>query len=267
MSRGARALSAVASLVLLAVTSAAAPVPPASAAAEPRSAKPVTVLKRSVFGTSVQGRDLVAFRLGEPQRPRVRTVVLMAAMHGNESAPSQILRALVDGLPVVALDLWVIPTYNPDGVAAGTRKNANGVDLNRNFPHDWKDLDGNYESGSGPASEPETQAVMDFLEKVDPDAILSFHQPLTGVDTDTKNRRLARRVARKLELPRRTLDCGGTCHGTMTGWFNNNFDGSALTVEYGANPTRHRMRDVAPDQVLSVFRAVRGRTGADPLTF
>jgi predicted deacylase len=265
MSRRAQVLSVVASLVLLAVTP-VAPVSPASAAT-PTSAKPATVIKRSVFGTSVQGRDLVAFRLGEPKRPRVKTVVLMAAMHGNESAPSQILRALVDGLPVVALDLWVIPTYNPDGVAAGTRKNAHGVDLNRNFPNDWKDLDGSYESGPKPASEPETKAVMDFLEKVDPDTILSFHQPLTGVDTDTKNPRLARRVARKLELPRRTLDCGGTCHGTMTGWFNNNFDGSALTVEYGANPTRHRMRNVAPDQVLSVFRAVRGRSGADPLTF
>ena len=236
----------------------------AATAAPTTTERPTTVLKSRVIGKSVQGRKIVAYHLGEPKRPRVKTVVLLAAMHGNEAAPSQILDALVAGQPVVGLDLWVVPTYNPDGVAAGTRKNANGVDLNRNFPYDWKDLDGNYESGPKPASEPETQAMMAFLDKVDPSAILSFHQPLTGVDTDTKNPRLARRVARKLNLPRRTLDCGGVCHGTMTGWFNDSHKGSALTVEYGTNPGRHRMRRVAPDQVLSVFRAVRGRSGASP---
>ena len=238
--------------------------PAASVSAGPASAKPRAVLARTVIGTSVQGRDIVAYHLGEPQRPRVKTVVLLAAMHGNEAAPSQLLRALVDGQPVIGLDLWVVPTYNPDGVVAGTRKNANGVDLNRNFPYEWADLDGSYESGPKPASEPETQAVMAFLNKIDPAAILSFHQPLNGVDTDTKKPRLAKRVARKLKLPTTTLDCGGVCHGTMTGWFNNSHRGAALTVEYGANPGRHRMRKVAPDQVLSVFRAVRGRTGADP---
>ena len=238
--------------------------PAAPVSAEPAAAKRKAVLARTVIGTSVQGRDIVAYHLGEPERPRVKTVVLLAAMHGNEAAPSQILRALVKGLPVIGLDLWVVPTYNPDGVAAGTRKNAHGVDLNRNFPYEWVDLDGSYESGPKPASEPETKAVMAFLDRVDPAAILSFHQPLTGVDTDTKNPRLARRVARKLRLPTTTLDCGGVCHGTMTGWFNNSHRGAALTVEYGASPGRHRMRRVAPDQVLSVFRAVRGRTGADP---
>ena len=35
-------------------------------------------------------------------------------------------------------------------------------------------------------------------------------------------------------------DCGGVCHGTMTGWFNNRFRGAALTVEYGAHPARRR---------------------------
>ena len=116
--------------------------------------------------------------------------------------------------------MWVLPTYNPDGLAAGSRRNAHGVDLNRNFPYGWVDLDGNYESGPGPASEPETRAVMAFLREVRPARVLSFHQPLLGVDTDTKDPAFARRVARALGLPSHTLDCGGVCHGTMTGWFN-----------------------------------------------
>ena len=101
----------------------------------------------------------------------------------------------MDGGPISGVDLWVIPSYNPDGLARGTRENAQGVDLNRNFPHRWADLDGTYESGSGPASEPETRAVMRFLRDVRPARVLSFHQPLYGVDKDTKTPAYSRRVA------------------------------------------------------------------------
>lgn len=220
------------------------------------------VIARRVLGESVQGRKIMAYRLGEPGETKV---VLISTMHGNEPATRRILLALRDGKPIHGIDLWVVPTYNPDGLAAGTRKNAHGVDLNRNFPNDWADLDGNYESGPEPASEPETRAMMKFLRKVKPRRILSFHQPLYGVDTDTKDRKFARRVARKLDLPRKTFDCGGTCHGTMTGWYNNNFRGSALTVEYGASPPRRLMRTVAPRQVLSVWGAWRGDPEAEPV--
>jgi len=92
----------------------------------------------------------------------------------------------------------------------------------------WADLDGETESGPRPASEPETRAMMRFLRKVKPDRIVSFHQPLNGVDTDTKDRRFAKRLARALRLPTKTFDCGGVCHGTMTGWYNHRFAGSAV---------------------------------------
>ncbi|GCD91032.1 M14 family zinc carboxypeptidase [Nocardioides sp. LS1] len=216
------------------------------------------VVEKRVIGKSVQGRPIVAWHLGEQGRPHTAKVVLIATMHGNESAPAQILRALRDGDPILGVDLWVVPTYNPDGLAAGTRRNAHGVDLNRNYPFHWAALDGNYESGSKPASEPETRAMMKFLGKVRPQWILSFHQPLHGVDTDTKRPKFATRVARALDLPAKSFTCGGVCHGTMTGWFNHNFRGNALTVEYGAHPPRTRMRQVAPRQVLSIFGAWRG---------
>lgn len=240
----------VASLALLGAVVPAVPAP-AAADREP------TVVGKRVIGRSVEGRPIVAWRLGERRRG-VPTVVLISTMHGNEPATRQILRALVDGQPVRDVDLWVVPTYNPDGLEAGTRKNARGVDLNRNYPYRWADLDGNYESGPRPASEPETRAMMRFLRAVRPDHVLSFHQPLHGVDTDTKRKRFAHRVADVLRLPKKTFDCGGVCHGTMTGWYNHRFRGNALTVEYGANPGRRLMRRVAPDRVLRIFHAWRG---------
>jgi predicted deacylase len=247
-----RRLGTIAASLSLLVAS--APVISSDAAEQqPTSARPAVIGKR-VIGHSVRGRTITAWHLGEPGKPKV---LLISTMHGNENAPSQILRSLRDRRPIRGVDLWVVPTYNPDGLARGTRKNAHGVDLNRNYPFRWADLDGDYESGAGPGSEPETRAMMRFLRDIRPRWILSFHQPLYGVDTDTKSQRFARRVARHLDLPRKSFTCGGVCHGTMTGWFNSHFGGTALTVEYGAHPSRRLMRERAPRQVLSIWGARR----------
>lgn len=245
-------------LTLLLPLALLAPPPAAGTAEEP------AVNGRRVLGESVKGRDIVAYHLGEPGRRGVPTVVLMSTMHGNEPDTRHILFGLKDGRPLTGIDLWIVPTYNPDGLAAGRRKNANGVDLNRNFPYKWADLDGRYESGPKPASEPETKAMMRFLRDVRPDYILSFHQPLRGVDTDTKRPRFARRVADKLNLPTTRLDCGSVCHGTMTMWFNRRFAGAALTVEYGAHPRRRHLRRTVPRQVLRIFRAHYGTITLEP---
>ncbi len=233
-----------------------APAPASGVRAAPDE-RPAVVEARTI-GHSVKGRPIRAWRLGEPGR---RRIVLVSTMHGDEPHTRAILETLRDGRAIRGVDLWVVPTYNPDGLARGTRRNARGVDLNRNFPHRWKDLDGRYESGRRPASEPETRAVMAFLEEIDPVRVVSFHQPLNGVDTDTKDPRFARRLARALRLPRTSLDCGGLCHGTMTMWFNHRMRGSALTVEYGARPSRHRMVVQAPRQLLGALGAHRTSRG------
>jgi murein peptide amidase A len=211
------------------------------------------VIGKKVLGRSVQCRRIVAWHLGEPGRKKV---VLISLMHGNEPAPRRILTNLVDGAPVHDLDLWVLPVYNPDGFAHHTRKNAHGVDLNRNYPYKWIRQGGNYDSGPKPRSEPETRAVMRFLATVRPAYVLSFHQPLHAVDI-TERPKFSKRVARALDLPMSRLDCGSSCHGTMTMWFNHRFSGFALTVEYGANPPRSKLR-AAPDKILKLFGAWRG---------
>jgi murein peptide amidase A len=222
---------------------------PAGRAADGRPA----VIGKRVLGRSVQGRPIVAWHLGEPG---AKKVVLISLMHGNEPAPRRILTNLVDGAPVHELDLWVLPVYNPDGFAHHTRRNAHGVDLNRNYPYKWVRLTGNYDSGPQPRSEPETRAVMRFLAAVRPAYVLSFHQPLHAVDV-TERPRFSKRVARALGLPMSRLNCGSSCHGTMTMWFNHRFPGFALTVEYGPHPSRSKLR-AAPDKILKLFGAWRG---------
>jgi murein peptide amidase A len=228
---------------------------PASAQAERAPLERAAVVEKRVIGHSVRGRPITAWRLGERGKPKV---LLVSSMHGDEGATRQILTTLRDGKPVRGLNLWVLPVYNPDGLAMHTRKNAHGVDLNRNFPYHWADLDGSYESGPRPGSEPETRAMMRFLRQIRPKWIVSFHQPLHGVDTDTKNQRFSRRLAGALNLPRKSFTCGGVCHGTMTGWYNSHFKGSAVTVEYGERPGKRRMTKIAPRQLLSIWGASRG---------
>lgn len=240
---------------------------PASADALPaRAEKRPAVLEAKVIGKSVDGRKIRAWHLGQRQAEfgeDIPRVVLISTMHGDEPATQHILHSLRDGAKVWELDVWVVPVYNPDGLARKTRRNAHGVDLNRNYPYNWADLDGRYESGPGPASEPETKAMMKFLTEIDPDYVLSFHQPLNGVDVNVERPKFARKVARHLKLPTTSLDCGGVCHGTMTQWFNHHFDGFALTVEYGASPGKVRMRKTAPPQVLAIFDAFRAAQGPD----
>src|SRR5690606_32060816 len=123
------------------------------------------------IGTSVAGRDIVSWsrRVAAP----ARTVVVIGAVHGNEPVTPPTVRALVEVEYPDDMEVWLVPALNPDGVAAGTRWNANGVDLNRNFPWGWRPDDG----GPAPLSEPEARAAVDLVERLRPDVVVWVHQP------------------------------------------------------------------------------------------
>jgi murein peptide amidase A len=243
-----RSLPILVALLGLVLPVAAQPV--ASAAGRP------AVIETRVIGHSVKGRPIVAYRVGDPASSN--RVVVMSTMHGDEPATRRILTSLRDGRRVHGIDLWLVPVVNPDGLARDTRKNARGVDLNRNYPYRWADLDGRYESGRQAGSEPETRALMTFFSDVRPRRVVSFHQPLHGVDVSTRESRpFARRLASHLHLPRKNLTCGGVCHGTFTQWYMSRFAGVAVTVEYGAHPTRHRMGVTAPRELLGLLGGSR----------
>lgn len=259
-----RTTPVLAALLLPALLLPAGPAPAASTPAAGTTATAAgtawrdrpAVIGTRVIGRTVQDRKIYAFHLGDPDDRT--TAVFIGAMHGDEQQSDDPIKHLRDHRPIRGVNLWVIPVLNPDGLARGTRKNARGVDLNRNFPVRWKDLDGEEESGPNPASEPETRAAMAFLRTIDPDHVVSLHQPLFGVDPRTKNPRFARRLAAKMYLPIKRIDCGGSCHGTMTQWFNKRRSGDSITAELSANPSRRYLTKVGPNGMLRTLNASRG---------
>lgn len=137
----------------------------------------------SVYGSSVQGRPLVAYYFGSSGP----VTMYVGAIHGNEASSSGIMKAWIDHLEAnpnlyEGKRIVVVPTINPDGIARGSRTNARGVNLNRNFPtsnwvSDINDTDGTHVAGGGtqPLSEPEASALATLTTSIQPRLLLSFH--------------------------------------------------------------------------------------------
>ena len=123
-------------------------------------------------GRTVQGRDIDVF-VRSVDAPR-RRVLVIGGVHGNEPVTPPAVRGLLNSAIAPDVEVWLVPVANPDGSAAGVRCNANGVDLNRNFPWEWHPSDG----GPAPLSEPETQALAGLVEQLHPDLVIWLHQPL-----------------------------------------------------------------------------------------
>jgi N-acetylmuramoyl-L-alanine amidase len=230
----------------------------ASVASTPAPPAPAAVDRSVVIGHSAQDRPIRAQLVGGP-RARVKLLVV-GSIHGNEPAGKDVVARLRRSTPPRGTAFWLVADANPDGSMAGTRQNAHGVDLNRNFGFGWKPLDGTYESGRGPLSEPESQALSAFIERERPRVTLWYHQALHIVVRGGGDPLLERLYSRSSGLPRRALD---PLPGTATSWQNHSFPGdTAFVVELpggrlsGASVARHvgavraLARAVAPPAVV-----------------
>ena len=101
-------------------------------------------------------------------------------------------------------NLLFIPCLNPDGMASNKRQNANGIDLNRNFPtKNWAKVKKNsdYYGGENPACEIETKFVMEILAEFSPDIILTIHAPYKVVNFDGPAKEIAEKISEIIKYP------------------------------------------------------------------
>jgi len=162
---------------------------------------------RQILAHSVQNRPIEGVFFGAAQ-PKQLDTLLIGVFHGDEGNSADLLQRLVQhfqngdfaGEPIdfEKHPVLIIPILNPDGLEAGTRFNANQVDLNRNYPTpDWTEDNRNtpYYSGPSPASEPETRLVMSLIETYQPKKIMTVHCPYKVLNFDGPARAWADAVA------------------------------------------------------------------------
>lgn len=195
-----------------------------------------------VYGQSVLGAPLLYFAAETKSENKG---LILAGTHGDETASIATLSCALRSLNIGYLAHDVILSMNPDGNQLGTRSNARGVDLNRNFAtsnwqpggtvYRWnslqKERDVDIGTGEHGNSEPETQALCELIKTLQPAWICSFHEPLACID-DPKHSELGKWLSQAFNYPL-VEDVGYATPGSFGTWCDEN-GFSCVTVEFDA---------------------------------
>lgn len=155
----------------------------------------------SLRGFPILLRKISATPIRDAQHKTPVRILMLGGIHGDELTSSSIVFKWMQCMrtPLAQEFEWnIVPAVNPDGLLAPkpTRLNANGVDLNRNFPTpDWqKDAsvywirvtgrDPRRFPGHAPLSEPETRWINEEIMRFQPQVIVSVHAPYGILDFD-----------------------------------------------------------------------------------
>lgn len=225
-----------------------------------RSSAGRVVMSRTpvVLGYSVDQRSIVAWQVASGRPPR--SMLVVGSIAGDEPGGIAVAQTLASQAAIAGVRLWLIPDVNPDGAARGTRENANGVDLNRNFPFRWRHLGvpgSRYYSGPRPSSEPESRAIETFIRRTRPQLTIWLHQPYGLVDDSEGPRWAERLLARSLNLPLQRLP---DYPGSAIGWDNHVVPGSAFDVEL---PRGGHLSRASVHLVATAIRSLARRFATD----
>lgn len=201
---------------------------------------PLTALE--YIGTSKEKHDIYAIHVGKGNN----TFVFTAGLHGCENINPNVLICIAEYYAKNKLvkDDWrmiFVPLVNPDGYEIARlnknnfRFNASNIDLNRNFP--CKSY-----VGDSPASEPETQCLINLFKNYTPLLLVDFHSRGKSVfyhrsamdcEYNRKNLRIAEAVCREtgyvLEVPEHENPNG--IGGNVVQYFSETYKRPAITVE------------------------------------
>jgi protein MpaA len=186
------------------------------------------ILAMLPIGHSVDGRAIRPVVLGDPGA--AHRVLVVGCIHGSETAGIPIVQRLIESGAPAGTEIVAITSLNPDGCARGTRQNAHGVDLNRNFPSNWSPIgrrgDLQY-SGPRPLSEPESRYAVALIRELRPEITIWFHQPQGIVRAWGQSVATARRFAKLASYPYRSIEWP---YGTASNWQNHASEGTASFV-------------------------------------
>jgi murein peptide amidase A len=212
------------------------------------------------LGRSVRGRPIDAVQVGTARRSRADLLVV-GCIHGDEPAGIEVTAALRRTLARAPLSAWLVDDLNPDGRSRGTRQDARGVDLNRNFPYRWRPLGppgSRQYAGPRPLSEPEARIAYRLISRVRPRIAIWLHQPLGVVDESGGSVAIERRFAGLADLPFKRLT---RYPGSAVGWENHAVPGStAFVVELGPG----RLSPARGRALARAIRALVANPGSSP---
>jgi hypothetical protein len=185
-----------------------------------------------VFGESVQGRPLRMATYGSGPR----RVLWVGGIHGNERegvvATASLPAALLAADRERKVTLTVLQDVNPDGTASKQRGNANGVDLNRNFP--TKNFQPHRFFGKQPLSQPESRALHELILTLKPHLVIVAHS-WSGdhfINFDGPAQHLAERFAKLSGYPVRESGDMAATPGSLGSWAGVENAIPILTLEY-----------------------------------
>jgi len=151
------------------------------------------------IGYSTNGNPIYALEIGDSGD----VTLILGGIHGHEFGSFNLVlrfaRFINSNRDLIRKKAIIIPSINPDGLIANTRKNANEVDINRNFPaSDWTPVytDDELYPGREPVSEAETKIILEILNNYEPSKIISIHSMEHRISYDGPALRLANEISR-----------------------------------------------------------------------
>lgn len=201
---------------------------------------------------SVNGLPIKAARVGTAEG----VVLWVGGIHGNERAGSVLSAELVTNPPALLassrVSLVVIDDLNPDGTANNTRENANGVDLNRNFPAASFDTS-DAAFGGTPLSQPESCVLYQLISLLRPVLTVVAHSQNAapfGVEVDGPGDAFAEAFVEATPVPDefQIIEIAEeSTPGSFGQWWGTDGDNPVLTLEWSKT-------EDDPAEVASDFR-------------